>query len=78
MKGLSSLPDDILRRAVRLARKMGKPRRRILCEALAEYEARHEADAIREALDRLCATEDPGLDPAVAEAARCILRDTEW
>ena len=78
MKTGVAIPDDIVRDAIRLARKLGKPRRQILREALAEYEVRHDADTIREALDRLCAAEDSNLDPAVAEAARRILRETEW
>ena len=78
MKTGVAIPDDIVRDAIRLARKLGKPRRQILREALAEYEVRHDADSIREALDRLCAAEDSNLDPAVAEAARRILRETEW
>jgi len=43
-----------VRDAIRLARKLGKPRRQI------------------------CAAEDSNLDPAVAEAARRILRESEW
>jgi hypothetical protein len=45
MKTGVAIPDDIVRDAIRLARKLGKPRRQILREALAEYEVRHDADS---------------------------------
>ena len=78
MKTGVAIPDDIAQDAIRLARKLGKPRRQILREALAEYEIRHDADLIRETLDRFCAAEAPDLDPGVAEAGRRILRESEW
>ena len=78
MKTGAAIPEDIVRETVRLARKLGRPRRQILREALAEYEVRHSADAVREAIDRLCASEACDMDPALAEAGRRILRETDW
>jgi hypothetical protein len=73
-----AIPDDVAQDAIRLARKLGIPPRQILREALAEYELRHDADLIREVLDRFCAAEAPELDPGVAEAGRRILHESDW
>jgi len=78
MKTAISLPDAIFREADRLARRLGKSRSRLYQEAVAEYLARHEPEAITEALDRVAAEVAPGPDPLVAAAARRLLERSEW
>jgi predicted transcriptional regulator len=78
MKTAVSLPDDVFRDAEQLARRLKKSRSRLYAEALAEYVARHEPEAVTRALDRVALQVDSRPDPLVAAAARRVLEDTEW
>jgi hypothetical protein len=78
MKTAVSVPDPVYRKAERLARRLKKSRSRLYSEALAEYVARHSCDEVTEAMDRVCEKMGPGVDPFVQEAARRILKKTEW
>ncbi|MGC4000932.1 MAG: ribbon-helix-helix protein, CopG family [Anaeromyxobacter sp.] len=53
MKTAISLPDAIFREAERLAKRLKKSRSELYKEAVAEYVARHEPEAVTEALDRV-------------------------
>jgi hypothetical protein len=55
-----------------------KPRGVILREAIEEYAARHEPEAVTEAMNRVAAALDTRLDPGVAAASRKVLERTEW
>jgi predicted transcriptional regulator len=78
MKTAISLPDEVFRDAERLARRLKKSRSQLYKEAVAEYVARHEPEAITEALDRLAAEVDSGLDKFGSAAARRVLERSEW
>jgi antitoxin MazE6 len=77
MKTAISLPDDLFEQAERLARRLAKSRSELYREAVAEYVARHDPEAVTAALDRLA----PELDiaePFSSAAARATLGRTEW
>ncbi len=62
----------------RVARRLSKPRRRVLEEALDEYAARHDPEAVTQAMNRVADAIDTRPDPGVAGAARSVLERTEW
>jgi predicted transcriptional regulator len=78
MKTAISLPDAIYRDAERLARRLRKSRSRLYQEAVAEYLARHDPEAITEAINRVAAVVDTGPDPFSGAAARRVLGRSEW
>ncbi len=78
MKTAISIPDKIFREAERLSRRLKKSRSQIYAEAVTEYVARHDPDAVTEAMNRVCEAVDTYPDPAVADAARRILEGVEW
>ena len=78
MKTAISLPDRVFAEAQRLARRLGKSRSQLYSEALAEYLARHDPEAVTQALDDLFARGDARPDPFVSEAARRTLERSEW
>lgn len=78
MKTAVSLPDDVFRDAEQLARRLKKSRSRLYADALAEYVARHEPEAVTRALDRVATEVDTRSEPLVAVAARRVLEGTEW
>jgi predicted transcriptional regulator len=78
MKTAISLPDDVFRDAERLAKRLGKSRSELYKEAVAEYVARHEPEAITAALDELVEGIDTTPDEFTAAAARRTLERSEW
>jgi hypothetical protein len=78
MKTAISLPDAIFREAERLARRLKKSRSELYQEAVAEYVARHEPEAITEAMNDLAAKVDTRLAPFSSRAARRVLERSEW
>ena len=78
MKTAVSLPDTIFREAEQLAKRLKKSRSELYREAVAEYLARHEPEAVTEALDRLAAQIDPKPDRFAKAAARRVLERSEW
>ena len=80
MKTAVSIPDDVFEEAERLARRMKCSRSKIFSRALAEYIARHSADRVTEAMDRVLAELDgaPASDPFAVAAGRRTLDRTEW
>lgn len=78
MKTAISLPDDVFERAERLARRLRKSRSELYREAVAEYLARREPDAVTEAMDRVADQIDTRPDVFLTAAARRILERTEW
>ena len=78
MKTAISIPDDLFADAERLAQALHKSRSRLFGDALREYVARHSADEVTEALDRVWAdTTSSGSDFA-ARAARRTLHQADW
>lgn len=78
MKTAVSIPDDVFSGAERLARRMKKSRSRIVSDALREYLARHAADEITEAMNKVCKEVGGSKDPFVTAAARRTLERAEW
>jgi predicted transcriptional regulator len=78
MKTAISLPDAVFRDAERLARRLKKSRSNLYTEAVAEYVARHEPEAVTEALNQLAKKLDAKPDRFVSAAARRVLEASEW
>jgi predicted transcriptional regulator len=74
----STLPKRVQARVEHVARRLRKPRRVVLEEAVNEYAARHDPDAITEAMNRVADAIDTRPDAGLAQAARSILERTEW
>lgn len=73
-----ALPRVIEARVTRVARRLRKSRGVVLREAIEEYAARHEPEAVTEAMNRVAAALDTRLDPGVAAASGKVLERTEW
>jgi len=78
MKSPSPLPRTLETKVAGVARRLRKPRRTVLKEAIDEYVARHDATAVTEAMNRVADAIDTRPDPGLAAAARSILEHTEW
>ena len=78
MKTAISIADAVYTEAERLARRVKKSRSQLYTEAVAEYLARHDPEAVTEAMNRVCEAVDTHPDPAVSAAARRVLQHTEW
>ena len=78
MKTAISIPDKIFRDAERLSRRLKKSRSQIYTEAVTEYIARHDPEAVTEAMNRVCDTIDTRPEPAISAAARRTLEQVEW
>jgi hypothetical protein len=78
MKTAISLPTDVFEKAEKLARKAGKSRSQIYCEALREYAARHSPDEVTEALNRAMEQLGQREDRFVALASARALGRVEW
>lgn len=78
MKAVITLPEGLARRADWLARYLGKSRSEVIRAAVAEYVAGHDSEAVTEALNRLARRLDTKPDAQASEAARRVLRRSEW
>jgi len=78
MKTAISLPDEVFEDAERLAHRLGKSRSALFAEAVAEYVARHEPEAVTEAMNRVADELDTRLDAPAKGVARSLLRRSEW
>ena len=78
MKTAISVPDKIYRDAERLSRRLKKSRSQVYTEAVTEYIARHDPEAVTDAMNRVCEMVDTRPDPALGAAARRILEAVEW
>jgi predicted transcriptional regulator len=78
MKTAISVPDAIFRAAERHARRAGKSRSQLYADALAEYLARHGADEVTEAMNRVADSVATTSDPFVRIAAARTLERSEW
>ena len=74
----ASIPKALEARLARLARHLRKPRRRVLQEAVEEYIARHQPEAVTEAMNRVAGSVDTRTDQRLASAARRVLEQAEW
>ena len=78
MKTAISIPDKIYRHAERLSRRLKKSRSQVYTEAVTEYIARHDPEAVTDAMNRVCDATDTRPDPAMSAAARRTLEGVEW
>jgi predicted transcriptional regulator len=78
MKTAISLPDDVFTQADRLAKRLGKSRSQVYREAVTEFIARHDPEAVTDAMNRVAEQVDPRPDSFSATAARRVLSRTEW
>ena len=78
MKTAISIPDKLYADAERFSRRRKKSRSRLYVEAVEEYLARHDPDAITEAMNQVCKTVDTRPDPAVSAVSRRTLKRVEW
>jgi len=78
MKKAVSISDELVQRADRLAQSTGKSRSELVSEALQDYLARHDPDAITEAMNCVVDTLEPPPDEFVAETSRRVLGRAEW
>ena len=78
MKTAISIPDKIYREAERLSRRLKKSRSQVYTEAVTEYVARHDPQAVTEAMNRVCEAIDTRSDPAISSTAKRTLRNVEW
>lgn len=78
MKQSSGLPKTLEARVSEVAKRLRKPRQVVLREAIDEYAARHDQEAMTAAMDRLAEEVDTRLDPGLAAAAARVLERTEW
>lgn len=78
MKTAVSVPDELFERAERLARRSRQTRSEVFSRALREYVARHAADEVTEAVDRVCAEVGELQDRFVGAATRRALEGSEW
>ena len=78
MKTAISIPDKVFRDAERLSRRLKKSRSQVYTQAVTEYVARHDPDAVTEAMNRVCDAVDTRLDPAIAAVAKRRLESIKW
>jgi hypothetical protein len=73
-----TLPDDVFERAESLARRLEKSRSELYREAVAEYLARHDPEAVTAGWDRVASEVDTRPDELSRAATRRVLERTEW
>jgi len=78
MKTAISIPDEVFSEVERLSRRLKKSRSQIYTEAVTEYIARHDPEAVTEAMNFVCEMVDTRPDPALEAVARRILEAVEW
>jgi metal-responsive CopG/Arc/MetJ family transcriptional regulator len=78
MKTAISIPDKVFADAERLSHRLKKSRSQVYTEAVAEYIARHEPEAVTEAMNRVCEAIDTRSEPAISALAKRRLQATEW
>jgi len=79
MKTAISIEDGVFRKAERYARQKKKSRSELYAEALVEYLAHHDSDAVTEAMNQtLERIGGESIDPFIREAGRRVLRRTKW
>jgi predicted transcriptional regulator len=78
MKTAVSIPDDLFRRADAYASRSGKSRSELYREALDDYLARRDPQAITDALNALADDLAEDHNGFVEQAARSALQRSEW
>jgi len=78
MRTAISIPDEVFRRAEKLAKRTKKSSSRLYSDAVREYVDRHSADAITEAVNRVVDKLGSDVDPFLTAAARRTFERNEW
>lgn len=78
MKTAISLPDELFEAGEEAAHHLGVSRSQLYADALRAYLQRRSQHWIREALDRVYATESSELDPAITAAQAALLDEEDW
>jgi metal-responsive CopG/Arc/MetJ family transcriptional regulator len=78
MKIAISVPDSVFEEAEDMARRLKVSRSELYARAVKAFIAAHSGSQIREALDRVYATEDSRVDPALERAQLEALPDEGW
>lgn len=78
MKTTISVPDALFAEAEQFARSNGMSRSKLYATALEAYLRARRDEAITEAINRICETEDSTLDPALALAQWRTIDREEW
>ena len=78
MKTAVSVPDDLFKKADRLARRQRKSRSRLYADAVAEYVQRHDPDWITARLNEIADELDTSIDPAITAATRELWKREPW
>jgi predicted transcriptional regulator len=78
MKTAISIPDHVFADAERLAKKLRKSRSQLYSEAVAEYVARRDGDAITKSINDVIDEFGHEPDEFVIEAGKRTLRRAEW
>ena len=78
MKTAVSIPNDVFKRAERLARRTNRTRSKLFSDALGEYLDRHDADEITQAMDAVIDEVGDLRDPFVRAAAQRTLERIDW
>jgi metal-responsive CopG/Arc/MetJ family transcriptional regulator len=78
MKTAVSLPDEVFHAAERQARRARKSRSQLYAEALSEYLMRHAPEEVTDAMNQVVDETGAAPDAIVTDAARRILKRTEW
>ena len=73
-----AIPKALKAKVARVARRLRKAPRLVLRDAIDEYVARHDPEAVTRAMNRVAELVDTRSEPGVAGAARRILENTEW
>ena len=78
MKTAILIPDEVFREAEWLSRRLKKSRSQLYTEAVTEYVARHDREAVTEAMNKVCEAMGDYFAPAIPAAARRSLENVEW
>ena len=78
MKTAVSIPDDVFKKAERIAKRAKRSRSEVFTAALREYVARHAPDEVTDAMNQVCAKVGGQPDEFIKTAGRRILQRTEW
>ena len=78
MKAAVSIPDDLLVETEKIARRQKRPRSDVVRDALLEYLARHDAESITQALNRIYDTDGMAPDSVIAQINAQALQQVEW
>jgi metal-responsive CopG/Arc/MetJ family transcriptional regulator len=78
MKTAISLPDDVFKKAERLAKRLKLSRSELYRKALAEYMRQHAQERLTERLDEVYAREPSAPDGTLQDIQQASLRHEDW